>query len=522
MRSLKHRRWELFSLWFKHFSTADTSIQASPEDVQDAQDRHDALVSIVTQQTAAVEEAKKKVGDAIEAVHPEYYQQGDPTIMVGGVKSGWAHDFLDKVKVRLDNQTMQPSADALSSIDLDSLHNSSIPPEVWGVMAKLLGEFCSLGGSDDESTAVYHMPLYHDTGVEDTVVNIDNAEAPLWRDRWNNRQPWYPLFVEWEAEYVHVPWEDWTLRKSVSASSGLERTSYSIDPDKDLTSVTDRRLVSGRILILPQPSFALNALIQQLFSTVPLDELESIISKEEQVNLTKSVLRLPFLSAPLSGLTDHLITLAHGTHIKPSVRATGQGPPQPVTEAVDKGPNPMFPKDRISIMGLELDPTPYGAQIHVAAADSSPSAFKSVTHGQLRFTKLNVIDKFGQAIHALQPRTPAVTGPIDGVAPCVGEFYEVSSKTPSANPTDVGVSTTAAPVEAHTAGKDDVNGLSEFVQLPPSMNQPARLNAHFVTRESTTDPESGWRPTTEWEDPIWGWIVVNYSSSLPKASSTAK
>ncbi|KAK0667212.1 hypothetical protein QBC41DRAFT_279504 [Cercophora samala] len=510
LRSLKHRRWELFSLWFKHFSTADTSIQASPKDVQDAQDRYDALVNVVTQQTAAVEEAKKKVGNAIEAVHPEYYQQGDPTIMVGGVRSGWAHDFLDKVKVRLDSQTIQASDDVLSTINLNALQNRSIPPGVWEVMVRLLGEFCSLGSNDDKSTDVNQMPLYHDTGVEDADSNTDNAEAPLWRDRWNNRQPWFPLFVEWEAEYVHVPWEDWILQKSVSGSSGLERTSYRIASDKDLTSIKDRRLVSGRILILPQPSFALNALIQQLFSTVPKDELESIISKEEQDNLSKNVLRLPFLSAPLSGLTDHLITLAHGTHIKPSVRARGQGPPQPVTEAVDKGPNPMFSKDRIAIMGLELDPTPYGAQIHVAAADDSPSPFKPVTHGQLRFTKLNVIDKFGQAIHALQPRTSAVTGPIDGVTPCVGEFYEVSSKPPPTNPTGAGISAATAPVEAHTAGKDDVNGLSEFIQLPPSINQPARLNAHFVTRESTTDPKSGWRPTTEWEDPIWGWIVVNY------------
>lgn len=160
-------------------------------------------------------EAKKKFGDAIEAVHPEYYQQGDPTIMVRGVKSGWAHDFLDEVKVRLDSQTVQASANALSIIDLSGLQNKSIPPDVWDVMVKLLGEFCSLGGNDEKSTAVNQVPLCHDTGVEDTNRDTD-AEAPLWRDRWKNRQPWFPLFVEWEAEYVHVPWENWTLQKSVS------------------------------------------------------------------------------------------------------------------------------------------------------------------------------------------------------------------------------------------------------------------------------------------------------------------
>ncbi|KAK4166869.1 hypothetical protein QBC43DRAFT_256573 [Cladorrhinum sp. PSN259] len=478
MRSLKRCRWDLFSLWFKHFSTADTSIQVLPKTVQRVQDRFDALERIVDQQATAVEEAKKKVGDAIEAVHPEYHQQGDPTIMVGGVKSGWAHDFLDKVKVRLDTQTVQASADALKTLQLSGLANESIPTDVWDVTVKLLGEFCALADSDEKAAPDNQLPLYHDTGIDD---------APLWRDRWNNRQPWFPLFVEWEAEYVHVPWDDWKLaNESVSASSGHKRTRYGIDAARDLSTINDRRTVSGRILILPQPSFALKGLIEQLFSTIPKEELNSIISEKERENLGKNVLRLPFLSAPLSGLADHLITLAHGTHIKPSVRAKGEEAPQPIREAVDEGGNPMFSTDRIKMMGLELDPTPYGAQIHVAADNETPCPFKPVTHGQLRFTKLNVIDKFGQAIHALQPRGSAAAGPIlDTIIPCVGEFYEVSS--------------------------DPASALSEFIQLPPSINQPARINAHFVKRESTTDPKSGWRPTTEWEDDhIWGWVVINY------------
>jgi hypothetical protein len=64
----------------------------------------------------------------------------------------------------------------------------------------------------------------------------------------------------------------------------------------------------------------------------------------------------------------------------------------------------------------------------------------------------------------------------------------------------------------------------EFIQLPPQINQNARLNAEFVTA-ATIDlqrplaepvseqakPKSYWRPTTEWENPIWGWVVANYA-----------
>ncbi|KAM7190135.1 hypothetical protein V8F20_009865, partial [Naviculisporaceae sp. PSN 640] len=511
MRALKRCRWEFFSLWFKHFSTAAPTV--SRNDVKLVQERFDSLSRIISQQTKAVEKAKGNVRDAIEAVHPEYYQQGDPTLMVGGVKSGWAHDFLDKVKVRLDTQTVQPSAEALGTLNMSALQTKEIPvkSDLWKTMVSLLGEFCALASNNEKAARDNQLPLYHDTGIDAAPVDSDGqVEPPLWRDRWNNRQPWFPLFVEWEAEYIHVPWEDWKLEKSVSASSGLERTRYGIDTERDLSTIKDSRTVSGRILILPQPSFALNALIEQLFSTVSEDELNSVISEKERKNLSKNVLRLPFLSAPLSGLTDHLLTLAHGTHIKPSVRAKGDEAPQAILEAVDEGTNPMFPTKRIELMGLELDPTPYGAQIHVATNAEAPSPFKPVTHGQLRFTKLNVIDKFGQAIHALQPRGSAAGGPIvDAVIPCVGEFYEVSSKKKPV--TNAPETPSTATTEPHTAGGDDVQRLSEFIQLPPSINQPARLNAHFVKRESPTDPKSGWVPTTEWEDDhIWGWVVINY------------
>ena len=56
----------------------------------------------------------------------------------------------------------------------------------------------------------------------------------------------------------------------------------------------------------------------------------------------------------------------------------------------------------------------------------------------------------------------------------------------------------------------DKDGQCEFIQLPPQINQNARLNADFVKR--TADQALAyWRPTTEWENPIWGWIVANYA-----------
>lgn len=487
MRAAKTQSWELFSLWFKFFSTDPSALPPKPAAVKEVDDRLTLLLSLVEDQKKEVKRCKGELPEAVAAVHHEYEQQGDPTIMVAGVKSGWAHDFLEKVKVRLDSHLPEAPEKGIAK-EIDTLE---MPAGIKETIPRLLAEFEALQTDATGSKTDNTMPLYHDAEIE------TDDDQPLWRDRWNNRQPWFPLFVEWEAEYVHVPWAEWSLKKTVSASSGLEHDRYAINPNADLVNIKDRRRVSGRILMLPQPSFALEALIQQLFNTVPANELNEVLSLEKRTELKDNVRRLPFLSAPLSGLTDHLLTLAQGTHIKPNVRVAGQKT-QVIMEAVDS--DNMFSVERIGRMENEMDPTPYGMQIHVAPGKDDPSPFKPVTHGQLRFTKLNVIDKFGQAIHALQPSSSTARILNDGLIPCTGEFYEVDAKKQGS--TDV--------KEAHTAGEDDKGGFSEFIQLPPTINQPARLNACFVKRQSKKDASSGWRPSTAWESPIWGWIVVNY------------
>jgi hypothetical protein len=89
--------------------------------------------------------------------------------------------------------------------------------------------------------------------------------------------------------------------------------------------------------------------------------------------------------------------------------------------------------------------------------------------------------------------------------PCISDFYEpqVVDDTQFAN----------------TVIQDN-KGQCEFIQLPPQINQDTRLNAHFVKRTADDDPPpvvSGtlapWRPMTEWENPIWGWVVANHAES---------
>ncbi|KAF4472341.1 hypothetical protein FALBO_751, partial [Fusarium albosuccineum] len=143
--------------------------------------------------------------------------------------------------------------------------------------------------------------------------------------------------------------------------------------------------------------------------------------------------------------------------------------------------------------------TLYAALVNFTDSEHCP--FKPVTHGQFRFRKFNVIDKFGQSLMPIDQK-PRVAGP-PPIYPCISNFY--------------------APQEVTVDGKKYANTViqdnseqCEFLQLPPQINQPARINAKFV-RRIADDPigsphgSTTWRPVTEWESPIWGWVITNYA-----------
>ena len=65
--------------------------------------------------------------------------------------------------------------------------------------------------------------------------------------------------------------------------------------------------------------------------------------------------------------------------------------------------------DALRKIGVETDLTPYGSLVRLS--DLQHSAFKPVTHGQFRHTKLNIIDKFGQAVAAIEAVAAGPLGP---------------------------------------------------------------------------------------------------------------
>ena len=498
--------WNLFSLWWKYITDVDHSKtesegSAGPIDYAGESKKltgtYEALQAIIGTQSNAIHNL---LGEEPLLSHPpksavlrEFQNQLDPTMLVAGVEAGWPYDFMDLLKVRLGMQIPTSAASALDpATGLQCLPKASL--QALGGL--LFAEFAANDPSvTPPATIDIFSPLYHDQG--------DPAQQPSptspWRDRWNNAQPWFPLFVEWEAEYTHIPWDDWSLEmREAWHSNALYRLGIKDsvilhqDGQKD---IDDTRLASGRTIFLPQASSILQSQFEQFIRTSP--EATKLNTKNSPEKVKSDILQTPFLSCPLDGLIGHLVTTASGTHVKPNVRI----PPadlQPIPQAATVASSVGLSDTQLRYMGKETQVTPYSSLVQFDS-DKYP-AFKPVTHGQLRFTKINIVDKFGQVVCLIDP-TRRSTGP-PPLYPCISPYFEpgiIGSGPQKDKPNIVRAS--------------EVEGTCEFVQLAPHINQDARLNATFVMLDEDSSGLPMWRPTTDWESPVWGWVIVNYVDS---------
>jgi len=298
--------------------------------------------------------------------------------------------------------------------------------------------------------------------------------------------------------------------------------------DEDLNASTDnrldQRLVSGRTLILPQQIFSLKSMLQQIPLTQ--DTIAAYnLTQAEVTALQNKIDTMHYISCPLSGFTNHLLTLVEGSHVKPLARTSSSTDPVPLNAAITASIIPttpsttaIFPTDVLSRIQTQSSLTPYGNLIGFPSGTSAPAGFKAVTHGQTMFTKFNIIDKFGQAVCAIDPKPVPVnpTFPPPSVYPCISDYFAPGAlinpnKPPEYVPNviyrdepkdqvvrDPTVPDPAKPPVPLTTSGDEV--LSRFFQLNPSINQDTRLNAEFVHPDPAGS--KAFVPTNDWVSAI--------------------
>jgi hypothetical protein len=489
-------RWDLWSRWWKYFSASqDSSLDpAVKKDIdQMSKDISDLSNQLLTWKTKIDSDAAAFGPTVEKGARDRFYSLRDPTMLVSGIPSPWPTDFQDDLRVRLASQTVPFSTSSSNPFfgwtgyedfadKADAGVINVLPTKELQDAAKgLLLEFFMLHPPDDptdkyQAPTTGFLPRYHDVDP-----SADTNGPQKLRDNWNDTQPWFPLFIEWECEYTYIPAENWAFEQ-VQVPNATPKYRYGIRVGKDVSkeNLGDVQTVSGRVLVLPQPSFSLANKVKQLWQTLSPDQQNDMASQFDPTTvpnppiakstpidkLLVAIQRFPFMSSPMAGLTDNLVTQLRGTHLKPLRRVPGLSLKALPTATWDQAG---FTSDTVEKMDTETDTVPYAWHVDFPA-DWPFSPLKPVTHGQLRFTKLNVIDKFGQAISAIDPRY----GKAQPLRPVVSEYYR---------PQLVGNSTTGA----WNTVQSDSEPLSQYIQLPPNINQDARLNACLLTRDPPTD-----------------------------------
>ena len=367
------------------------------------------------------------------------------------------------------------------------------------------------------------------------------------------RQPWRPIFVEWELEYADIPQSLWELRHDDDGT-----VHYGIrSAQKPLTAFgCPSRRVSGRTVLQQSLGAIVQAMISTLFGKVARSSLDEALPAEARAAILAYVndhISKNTQFGRLGGFTDHLLTLCQGAHViptpesEPTADLSHSPPSATVQQAATSNEETSFffsSQDEISML-LEdntnaesaggtggLDVTPYGTTTSghlysaLAAApaprqrqpwDTSPRLFRPVTHGQARFTAFNIVDRFGQVICGVLPGT--ASGQQQQLLPHVSPGMSCE---PLATTTTTTTTTTQQPQQQqqpNTVRKLDEtharDGSCPWFQIPPRINQDARVNASFMLPDDSSSSSSsskgaGWRPAGAGENAIVAWLLVNF------------
>jgi len=479
-RELASARWSLFAEWWKYMSDerkAQAAVKAKYQSkVQLAKTRVQELVNLVSQLRTSIDFLVNLV-DCKKTNKPPFYSRKDIAICVAGVDSGWPLDFMDPLTCRLDHQIPTKSRKAVYEIYSEG--KSPVPSEgdLQGVAEKLLAECLSSPATDNG----------HTTGFQSWEQN-----------------PFVPLFIEWEGDYYHVDKKKWSveLRRSPIGHSH-QQVCYVVNEDlaSDSANQKDVRSLSGRMTVMPHAALSLQAAVIQVLDRLPES---SLLDKTQRDDIRKNIQKLKFISASLDGFTAHLLTRVKGAHVKPNVRSQGQSV-EPLTAST--APEIGFDLDTLRLIDAETGVTPYG-RLQSFGKDSVP--FKGVTHGQMTFTKLNIVDKFGQVVCAPlpRPRRRWPREPPEPIYPCLSDYLTpdmVKQRDGLWRPNTIFL-------EPETdEGKTPI---CRFIQLTPSINQDARITASFVAPNPEVNVAAGspaWRQIQDFEPPVWGWIIINYA-----------
>ena len=373
---LDQLRWAMFAEWFKYLSDPTPGRESMyKERVILLRGEAAQLQTLVDNIGSKNIDPITKLVDVKKIAQDPFYLRKDPTLCLAGIDAGWDSDFLNNTPTRFSDrlnsagpETNRPDVSACINLLLDHSRFSAMTGSGPGVDTTAL------------SQTLARLLTEASRGFQPSLKRNGHRE-------WTS-QPFKPQFIEWTGIYHHIDWspDNWDLQLANSALSSSNHSQITYVNPADLSKLEephrDRRSISGRMLILPQPSFALSAVVAQVLDGTPEDllppSLKDVTSRDA---LKQNAKAMKFVSGEMDGLTDALLTMAKGQHVKPNVRKQGSAP-QPMQAAITAVKDIGMTDGDLTLISGQSGRTPYGTLINFDAPDASPVPFKGVQHGQ--------------------------------------------------------------------------------------------------------------------------------------------
>jgi hypothetical protein len=186
-RQLRSLRWELFAEWWKYVSeyipdTEKLSRQAFYRPIVTSITQAiwgpDKTSGILKTQSSLEAQIQSLQSDSFKSsVRDPFFTRTDPTLCVAGLDSGRPQDFLDTLTVMLDHEL---SSDTTNITPIFAGASNPVPNfnGLQSTAAKLLAQ-CLLNAN--------------------TANGADGIPQTTGFQAWGDRNPFVPLFIEWES-----------------------------------------------------------------------------------------------------------------------------------------------------------------------------------------------------------------------------------------------------------------------------------------------------------------------------------
>lgn len=381
----------------------------------------------------------------------------DPTVLMHGLK---AEDQLipsAPLVCRFQSQLVTGFAYSGGTILLSQVVSAVPTPanmaSVPAQMVNLLQEFFLLDPINATMIAQAALGSSDPAVIQAIAAGIENHAGDIGvapdidLNQW--QQPWAPLVLLWDVVWYPIPHDNggaplWTFDGNdyIWNGSGFDPTAPTWE-------------YQGLMFLTPQASFNFRAQIEKF-----LEENPDFPGVEKLYEFIEQIDGWDFLSQSLFGLSQMMALRDPTPNVSPSYNTqtyfSGISFNSLVGSSANYVPQPGLPQPQ------PFQPWP-------------PSGFQNWKAGQFLIRRLFVVDRFGQTCEVVTSETQA------GFAPVLA---------PSVAP--------QVPVIPQEAGR--------FVQLPPRLLQPSRLNFDFV---SCIDDQKvlGTNPGV---NPICGWLLHNF------------